>query len=115
MTALTIYASLHPCPHCRAATIHALDDPLCALEIRLDPIPLTLIPEILALLQKKATYDLIKRGPNHHIIIWRDTFRITDRQHTILATHQCPGPIPATTTNQHTQRKAENTTNECPF
>lgn len=114
MSRLTIYAGLHLCPNCRALTITALDDFNAALEVRLDPIPLTVDTEILALLQRKATYDLVRRSSDRHIIIWRDTFRIEDRQHTVLATHQCPGPIPANTIpkdNEH--RKAAN--EQCPF
>ncbi|GLY81857.1 hypothetical protein [Actinoallomurus iriomotensis] len=93
--ARALQAVLVACGRCRCAVIHALDAPVCAFEVRLDPEPLTEIEELQALMSGRMTYDLIRVG-HHHEIAYRDQWRIRKRKYPVLVTHQCPGRIPAT-------------------
>lgn len=108
---LTTRARIDACPHCAAATIHALDAPVAAIDTRLDPQPLTVAAELAALLSGRRTYDLIPIAGRHEIA-WRDQWRIPHRRYPILATHQCPGLIPANALPSRRPRKAR--TNEPP-
>lgn len=93
--ASALHAVLTSCPRCACALIHALDAPVAAFEVRLDPEPLNQIEELTALLAGRMTYDLIPVW-GHHEIAHRDQWRIRNRKYPVLATHQCPGRIPAT-------------------
>ncbi len=44
------------CPRCRRTTLRALDDDICAADVRADPIPLTPLGETLAHQQHIPTY-----------------------------------------------------------
>lgn len=92
---LTTRARFEPCPSCQALTIRALDDHVCACDVRLDPLPLDLAAEAHALLDGRRTYDIFRTAGRHEIAR-RDQWRIRHRRHPVLATHQCPGPIPMT-------------------
>jgi hypothetical protein len=93
--ASALHATLTTCARCRALTIHALDAPVAALDIYLDPKPLNEIEELTALMSGRMTYDLIPVWGRHEIA-HRDQWRIQKREYPVLATHRCPGPIPAT-------------------
>lgn len=90
-----LHATLVGCPRCRCLVIRALDAPVCAFDIRLDPEPLTQLEELTALLSGRMTYDLIHIA-GHHEIAYRDQWRMKSRRNPVLATHRCPGRIPAT-------------------
>jgi hypothetical protein len=90
---LTARAHARPCPRCGAATVRGLTEPPAAWTAVTDPIPLGPAEEIQALLSGRMTYDLVTIG-RHCELIARDQFRITRRDHPVLATHQCPGPVP---------------------
>lgn len=92
------------CPRCRCAVLAALDAPVAALDVRLDPDPLDPATELAALLRGQFTYDLIKFD-RHHEITYRDQWRITKRDHPVLATHHCPGRIPASAIPRITTKK----------
>lgn len=90
------YAQLDVCHRCESHVILALDAPVMALTVRLDPVPLDAHAELSARLDGRWTYDLIDTGRRRELA-YRDEHRILDRDHPVLATHRCPGPIPATT------------------
>lgn len=94
-----LHAVLAGCPRCHCALIHALDAPVAALDVHLDPEPLTEIEELQAVLSGRMTYDLIPVW-GHHEIAYRDQWRIRKRKYSVLATHRCPGRIPATVAMQ---------------
>jgi hypothetical protein len=85
-----------PCPSCGATTIRGLTHPPGAYQAITDPVPLTMIAEAAALLKGKLTYDLVSGITGHHELIRRDQHRIKQRDWPVLATHQCPGPVPWT-------------------
>lgn len=114
--ASALHATLTSCPRCHSLVIHALDAPVAAFDVRLDPLPLTETQELAALLTGRITYDLIPIG-GHHEIALRDQWRIRTRKYPVLATHQCPGPIPATAAAiaHNTTTKAEQHNDRPPF
>src|SRR6478672_8013207 len=93
---LTTRAQTLPCPRCGATTIRALTASPGAYEAITDPVPLTAMTEAAALLKGKLTYDLVGDVTGYWQLIRRDQHRIKHRDHPVLATHQCPGPIPWT-------------------
>ena len=105
----TTRARLTACPRCHAAVIRALDAPIAALDIRLDPVPLDIHAELAARLSGRSTYDLIPAA-FHQEIEYRDPARIRKREYPVLAAHRCPGPIPATaisTTRRRNRRRTD--------
>jgi hypothetical protein len=114
MTRLTTRAQLDPCPRCRALTIRALDAPIAAIDTRLDPVPLDVAAELAARLQGRWTYDLFTIAGRHEIAE-RDLFRIqAPRRFPVLATHTCPGAIPASALRALRKKTARKKTNERP-
>ncbi|MGH3381871.1 MAG: hypothetical protein ACRDP6_44800 [Actinoallomurus sp.] len=116
MTALqnpasALHAVITACARCRCVLIHALDAPVAAFEIRLDPEPLTEIGELTALLSGQTTYDLIPVW-GHHEIAYRDQWRMRKRKYPVLATHRCPGRIPANIAAQFTTSTTKGDRNE---
>ncbi|MDN3356061.1 hypothetical protein [Actinomadura sp. DC4] len=97
--ASALHAVLAGCPRCRCLVIRALDEAVCAFDVRLDPEPLAEIGELNALLAGRMSYDLIPIA-GHHEIAARDQWRIRNRKYPVLATHRCPGRIPATAAAQ---------------
>ncbi|WP_017616369.1 hypothetical protein [Nocardiopsis salina] len=94
MKAATIHARLDTCPRCEAAVIVALDHHTAALTVRADPLPLGAEAELHARLSGRLTYNVLGRKDLQlHL---RDTEHMTSRPHPVVATHTCPGPIPAT-------------------
>ena len=99
-------ARLTTCPRCHAAVIRALDAPVAALDVRLDPVPLDIRAELAALISGRLTYDLIPAGFGQEIE-YRDEMRIRKRNYPVLAEHQCPGPIPATAVRRPRKRRSD--------
>ncbi|WP_017612098.1 hypothetical protein [Nocardiopsis salina] len=94
MRAATIHARLDTCPRCGAAIIVALDHHTAALTVRADPLPLDAETELHARLSGRLTYNVLGRDDLQlHL---RDTEHMASRGHPVVATHECPGPIPAT-------------------
>ncbi|WP_152471670.1 hypothetical protein [Nocardiopsis gilva] len=93
MTTARLRAQLDVCARCRAVVVLALDAPLAALTVRLDPVSLDPAQELHARLAGRLTYDLFPAG-QHQEVAERDQFRIRQRHHHVLAAHECPGPIP---------------------
>jgi hypothetical protein len=112
--ASSLHAAIVGCPRCRCLVIHALDAPVAAFDVRLDPEPLTEIGELTALLSGRMTYDLIPVW-GHHELAYRDQWRMRHRKHPVLATHRCPGRIPATTRIQPSTTKGDRNDKRPPF
>lgn len=110
----TIRARLSPCPHCRAATIRGLTEPPAAWTAITDPVPLTPPAELAALAAGKFTYDLVTIASRPQLI-HRDQHRILTRDWPVLATHQCPGPVPFTAIPPQCHRKENNDNGTIPF
>lgn len=82
-------ANLRTCPRCQATVLAGLDADAAAIPVRLDPTALTEIGEAVALLQGRATYDLVtvKAGREIHE---RTAHHINKpRRYSIFATHKC--------------------------
>lgn len=83
-----------PCPHCCAWTIAGLDADVCALETHVDPSPLTPLGEMLALLDHRPTFELVRAEGRFQLErrhAWRITFApagSTPRAD-VLALHRC--------------------------
>ena len=86
-------ARYQPCPRCNRHTLVAM---VSGVRTRLDPEPLTIDGEVIALLSGRRTYDVMLWGlPRRMHPIWRDISRIrAPRKYTVIATHQCT-PLPA--------------------
>jgi hypothetical protein len=112
--ASALHAVIAGCPRCRCLVIRALDAPVAAFDIRLDPEPLTEIGELTALLDGRMTYDLLPIA-GHHEIANRDQWRMRQRKHPVLATHKCPGRIPANTRIQTSTTKGDRYDQRPPF
>jgi hypothetical protein len=89
---LTTRARALPCPRCHATIVRGLTDPPAAWTALTDPVPLGAAQEAAALINGRFTYDLITTARPR--LIYRDQFRITERNWPVLATHTCPGPVP---------------------
>lgn len=94
MARLTLTPQPDPCPRCGALTIICLDAPVAALPVRLDPVPLDLAGELAARLEGRATYMLTGHWTLR--VVQRDTTNMHVQRWPVLATHTCPGPVPAT-------------------
>lgn len=93
MKAASIRARLDTCPRCDAAVIVGLDSHIAALPAVVDPLPLDPHAELDARLAGRMTYDLIRVSGRQELSP-RD-YDLTHRPHPVVATHTCPGPIPA--------------------
>lgn len=94
MTTARLRAQTTACGWCDSAVILALDAPIAARTVRLDPAPLDAHQELAARTSGRLTYDLIPAG-GHREVVERDEYRIRRREHPVLAAHACPGPVPA--------------------
>lgn len=94
MKAGTVRAELDRCRRCDAAIVHGWTTPPASSEVRAEPVPLDPAGELLALLDGRHTYDLM-RIAMHNELVHRDPFRIKHRKWPVLATHRCPGLIHA--------------------
>lgn len=92
-----LHAQLTTCPRCNSAILTALDHPVAGLTTRVDPLPLTAEDELSARLAGRLTYNLIGSPLlARYQLHTRDETNIHKRPHPVVATHTCPGPIPAT-------------------
>ena len=82
-------ARLRRCTRCGAPILAGLDAPRAALPVRADPTPLTAVGETVALLNRRATFDLIDAGGRKELN-WRDSMAISGtRRYPVLAEHAC--------------------------
>lgn len=90
---VTIRAKPRRCRRCKALILVALDGPMCAFSVQLDPSPTTTAGEAFVLLTGRRTYDL---DPVTREIHYRDALHIekhsADEKGTIHATHECQSP-----------------------
>lgn len=88
-------AGLTRCTHCRAAILYGLDADLCALSVRADPTPLTLLGEVLALMDGRATYSLVT-ADGRKLLDIRDEWMIAGtRRWPVLPAHKCGASLVA--------------------
>lgn len=97
---------LGTCPKCAAYIIEALDSPVAARHVRLDPTPVDLATELAATLTGRASYAL--RDGARPFVQHRDSFVINaHRSDPVLLEHRCA----ETTTHVRTlPRKPRRTT-----
>jgi len=96
MRAPRVRARLDVCPRCESAIIVALDATIAALPVRADPLHLDGPAELQARLEGRTTYNLIGTGGlGSPALVERIPELIVHRRHPVVATHRCPGPIPA--------------------
>lgn len=96
-------ARLRRCPDCAAITLAGLDADQGGFEAAADPIPLTGLGEMLALLDRLATYELWKAGAgyelerrNHHRITYRPAEHPTRALRVdVLRAHRCHNRAPS--------------------
>ncbi|MFF3643426.1 hypothetical protein [Streptomyces sp. NPDC002564] len=82
-----------PCPRCGADIITArTPDRVAAIDVRADPTPLDPVAEILARLDGRLTWCLVRGEHTADRIHWRGTehTRAGRCTHTVLADHRCP-------------------------
>lgn len=81
-------AAIHACPSCRRHTLLASDG---GLAVRADLEHLSVNGEITALIQNRATFDVLIYGlPRRMHLEFRDLDRIrAGRRHPVIADHQC--------------------------
>lgn len=97
MRGARVQARLEACPSCDSAIILALDDTVAGLPVRADPLPLDAAQELQARLEGRLTYNLhIQHWSGRRTLNERLPEHMARRDHPVIATHTCPGPIPAT-------------------
>ncbi|GAA0989195.1 hypothetical protein GCM10009551_045660 [Nocardiopsis tropica] len=96
MKAPKVRARLDVCPRCESAIVVALDAAVAALPVRADPLHLDGHAELRARLEGRTTYNLLGLGGlGAPALVERIPELIVHRKHPVVATHRCPGPIPA--------------------
>ena len=107
------------CPGCGALALEALDAPICAVSVRIDPTPLGPVGEALARLTGRRTYHLHHAGGRHELDR-RSAGHIAHApagttRGDVVAEHACGAtPLPAIAT--HLRRNApEELPDEPPF
>lgn len=78
------------CPRCRAIVLAGLDEDVLALDVKVDPSPLTDLGAVVAHLAGREVCSLI-RGELHV----RDQYSILDDRAPALAVHVCDESLPA--------------------
>lgn len=82
-------ATLRTCPRCGAPILTGLDAPRAGYPVKTDPTPLTVLGETVALLSRRATFDLVTIGGRKELN-WRDQIMIAGpRRYPVLAEHAC--------------------------
>lgn len=90
-------AGTYACPGCRAVILRGLDADVAALTVTVDPAPLTLLGEVLALARGRTTYDLTRRGGRYELDP-RNPSHIKKRpasEFHVAPEHKCGNPLPA--------------------
>jgi hypothetical protein len=88
-------ARLRSCRRCGGRVMVGLDAEPCGLPVRVDPTDLSPIAEVLALLQRRATYDLTGRAPNGPWLDYRAAEHIrVERRYPVLPDHRCRSGSP---------------------
>jgi hypothetical protein len=103
-------ANLKPCPACRATVLAGLDADNAACPVRCDPTPLTEMGEAVALLQGRATYDLLPTKTGRELHQRTPHFINKARRYQVFATHKCNSPLIAFI--QHAEPNTEVTRND---
>ncbi|MEV2274056.1 hypothetical protein AB0I72_00590 [Nocardiopsis sp. NPDC049922] len=96
MKAPKVRARLDTCPRCSAAIIVALDAAVAGLPVHADPLPLDGPAELQARLEGRTTYNVVGHARVGQALVERIPELIKHRRHPVVATHRCPGPVPAT-------------------
>lgn len=80
------------CPRCNRPILTALAGQVAALTVRADPVPITPIEEIHALLQGRLTWHLVTQALGPPRITWRGitAIRAGPARHPVIADHACP-------------------------
>jgi hypothetical protein len=87
-------ARLRACPRCRAVCLEGLDDDRCAGMARVDPVPLSVLGEVAALMDGLATYELHTPG-GRLTLDYRDSWCVQARpagntlRVDVMAQHRC--------------------------
>ena len=84
---------LSRCPSCGSHILEALDSPVAAIHVRLDPTPVDLATELAANLQGRHAYTLHAPASGRAWIRQRDKFTIpSTKKAPVLLTHECGAP-----------------------
>jgi hypothetical protein len=88
-------ARLRSCRRCGGQVVVGLDAEPAGLPVRADTTDLSPLAEVLALLQRRATYDLTGRAPNGPWLDYRAAEHIAHREYPVLPDHRCrDGAVP---------------------
>lgn len=102
-------ASTRRCPTCSQIVLYGLDGDVCALSARVDPTPLTVLGEAVAVISGRGTYNLTRVGGRQRLYL-RDADAIEgDRRYPVVPEHRCGAPL-----HQHAERIAARVTYSIP-
>lgn len=87
-------ASIGLCPRCNIPTLRGLDDERAGLPARADIDPVDEIGEALALIQGRATYDLVGDSRKKELEYRYEWHIRKPRKYPVLAAHKCDSPLP---------------------
>lgn len=99
---LTRRVTAKTCTDCHAPVLAALDADVCAFSVHVDPAPLSVVGEALAVITGRRTYALRRLG-GRHLLSRRSSFAIAGSpagsaraaRYDVLADHACAaGPLP---------------------
>lgn len=86
------------CRTCHVVVLRALDGDICAMPVTVDPDPVSVIGEFLAVTQGRRTYDLMSWRSNKaysYCLEFRRPVHITrTRRYDVYAEHRCGAPLP---------------------
>ncbi len=86
-------ARLRTCPHCQAPVLAGLDAERAGTRAVADLTPVNEMGEAIALINGRATFDLIKTGGRMELN-WRDSFAIEGvRRYPVIPAHKCGQPL----------------------
>ncbi|MFC3980191.1 hypothetical protein [Streptosporangium jomthongense] len=88
-------AGITQCPRCFAPVLRGLDAEKCALPVRADIGPIDEMGEAIALLQGRATYDLVGNAQKKELEHRYEWHIRNPRRYPVLAAHKCGSPLPA--------------------
>lgn len=88
-------ARLRTCPRCGAPVLLGLDAERAGTRAAADPTPIDAMGEAMALINGRATFDLMKTGGRMELN-WRDAFAIEgERRWPVVPAHSCGQPLGA--------------------
>jgi|GEM_PF-3096392 len=86
-------AHFERCPNCNALILRGLDHDVCAINVTVDPTPITRHLEVACIIAGRPTYTPWK-VPGGYELTRRDPFFDTDTPRPILPAHQCGARFP---------------------